>query len=241
MTYKIKPLEEDFHNPFDDIEKLKKEKKKVISLSDGGGFLSPRKESFNINRVIYTKRPNGEYTVYSKTQFAKGEIIEIAPIIFVGSETKNIGNLNNYIFEIEKPGKNSGMWGVVLGYGSLYKHSNKPNVEYIYNKSNKQMYFKAIKTIQAHQELTINYGKEYWNERTNFNTVANINNIPSEDNNANIQPQRSVEENSIEPSAQDVTGKAEMKANSSPVNINPGDVRNDPARGGHSPFYMGFG
>ena len=180
MTYKIKKLDEDFYNPYDEEEKIEaKKNKKPVHITDKGGLLKPRREIFNINRVVYSKRPNGEFTVLSKTQFAKGEIIEIAPIIFVGYEAKAIDRIKDFIFEIEKTGKGPGMWGLVLGYGSLYKHSEEPNVEYAYNRANRQMYFKAARVIQAHEELTINYGKDYWDERSNFSTMAPKNETPA--------------------------------------------------------------
>jgi hypothetical protein len=168
MAYKIKPLGEGFFNPYDKDEK-KAKKKQVVSLSDKVGILQPRKEVFNINRVEYSKRPNGEFVMYSRTQFAKGEIVEICPIIFVGVEAKAIPNLKNYIFEIEK---DKGKYGVVLGYGSLYKHSENPNIEFAYNRTNRQMYFTAARQIQAQEELSINYGKDFWDEQATFNTVA---------------------------------------------------------------------
>lgn len=181
MPYRIKKLDEEYYNPYDEDEKVKhKANKKPTHISDKGGLLKPRREIFNINRVVYSKRPNGEFTVMAKTQFAKGEIIEISPIIFVGYEAKAIPRIKDFIFEIEKTGKNGGMWGLVLGYGSLYKHSEEPNVEYAYNRSNRQMYFKAARTIQAHEELSINYGKDYWDERASFNTIAPKNETPPE-------------------------------------------------------------
>jgi hypothetical protein len=168
MTYKIKPLEEGFFNPYDKTANEPK-KKSTIHLSDKVGIVQPRKEVFNINRVEYSKRPNGEFVMYSKTQFAKGEIVEICPIIFVGVEAKGIPNLKNYIFEIEK---DKDKYGVVLGYGSLYKHSENPNLEYAYNRTNRQMYFSSLRQIQAQEELSINYGKDFWDEQATFNTVA---------------------------------------------------------------------
>jgi len=174
--YKIKPLNEDFENPFNRPEN--KGSKKPIKLRDKGGLLKPRREIFNINRVVYTKRPNGEYTILSKTQFGEGEIIEICPIIFVGVEAKGIPRLKDFVFEIEKD--KGGMYGVVLGYGSLYKHSDKPNVSYAYNRANRQMYFMAARVIQAQEELTINYGKDYWDERATFNMVAPQNETPAD-------------------------------------------------------------
>jgi len=231
MTYRIKKLDEEFYNPYDDEEKAGKKKgnKKPVHISDKGGILKPRREIFNINRVVYSKRPNAEFTVLSKTQFAKGEIIEICPIIFVGYEAKAIDRLKDFIFEIEKDGKNGGMWGLVLGYGSLYKHSDKPNVEYAYNRSNRQMYFKAARTIQAHEELTINYGRDYWEERSMFGTMA--------PKNETLASTEEVDEGlGLQPNADTVTGELDVKAGSSPNSQGPDATVNamNPARSGRA-------
>jgi len=170
MKHKIKSLDtylnEEFYNPF---EKDNAIETKPSHIADKGGMLKLRKEVFNINRVEYSKRANGAYTVLAKTQYAKGEIVEIAPVIFVGVEAKAVPRLKDYIFELDK---NKGQYGVVLGYGSLYKHSEKPNITFAYNKSNRQMYFISARTINAGEELTIDYGKDYWAERSGFGTMA---------------------------------------------------------------------
>jgi hypothetical protein len=158
-------IDEDFYNPFD--EKTSDTNPKL--MSDKGGMLKLRKETFNINRVEYSKRANGQYTVISKNMISKGEIVEICPVIPCGIEAKAIDNIKDLIFEIDRMNQ---QYGLVLGYGSLYQHSENPNLSFGYNKSNKQMYFTAIRMIKAGEELTINYGKEYWDERKNFNTMA---------------------------------------------------------------------
>jgi len=174
MKHTIKTLEEyaeklneDFYNPFEktDIDV------KPSHIADRGGLLKLRKEIFNINRVEYSKRANGDFTVLSKTQFAKGEIVEIAPVIIVGMETKAVPRLKDYIFEIDKDKQ---IFGIVLGYGSLYRHNTNPNIIFAYNKGNKQMYFMAGKTIAAGEELTIDYGKDYFAERQGFGEMAKI-------------------------------------------------------------------
>jgi hypothetical protein len=233
MAYKIKTLDEEFYNPYDEEEKAgKAKKKKPVRISGDGGLLKPRREIFNINRVAYSKRPNAEFTVMAKTQFAKGEIIEIAPIIFVGVEAKAVNRLKDFIFEIEKDGKNGGMYGLVLGYGSLYKHSDEPNVEYAYNRSNRQMYFKAARVIQAHEELSINYGRDYWEERAMFGTLAGKNETQPSSLDPDVDE---VDEGlGLQPNADTVTGELQTKANSSPNSGGPDDGRNrmNPAMSG---------
>jgi len=174
MKHRIKPLneflhgqvDEDFYNPFDDNVAIET---KPSHIADKGGLLRLRKEVFNVNRVEYSKRSSGAYTVLAKTQFAKGEIVEIAPVIFVGLEAKAVPRLKDYIFEIDSLKQ---IYGVVLGYGSLYKHSETPNVTFAYNGKNRQMYFITARTVKAGEELSIDYGTNYWAERSGFGTVA---------------------------------------------------------------------
>lgn len=202
MKHKIKPFEEyknlneDFYNPFDEDNEVVV---KPSHIADKGGLLKLRKEVFNINRVEYSKKKNGSYCVLAKTQFAKGEIVEIAPIIFVGPETKAVPRLNNYIFEIDHQKQ---IYGVVLGYGSLYNHSSTPNITFAYSKENRQMYFIAARTISAGEELNIDYGKDWWEERNGFSTMA---------------PQSSVKD------AKAVTAKGEQE-NESMVQPNSSDI-----------------
>ena len=185
-----KSLNEGFYNPFEEDEKFKE--KKPEPVKDFGGFFKKKNESFNLSRVEYTRRPGGEYTIVGKSQFAKGEIVEICPVVLVGEICKTIEKIKDLIFELDR---NKNMWGLVLGYGSMYRHSDKPNLDYAYNPKSRQMYFITNRPINMNEELTINYGSDYWNERTNFNTMAEIPNAnqclepaPKPENESQVQP-----------------------------------------------------
>jgi uncharacterized protein len=221
MKHKIKPfdefkkinrLNEDFYNPF---EKDNPVEVKPSHIADKGGLLKLRKEVFNINRVEYSKNKSGKYCVLAKTQFAKGEIVEIAPVIFVGLEAKAVSRLKDYIFEIDK---SKGQYGVVLGYGSLYGHSPDPNVTFAYNKENRQMYFIAAKTINAGAELTINYGDEYWQERSGFSLLGNDASVGK----VETKVKGETDESMIQPNAEDITDNSIKNQFSQPnSNANP--------------------
>lgn len=168
-------LHEDFYNPFDEEdEEAARAKREPKHISDAGGFITPRKETFNLARVEWSKRPGGDYSVIAKTQFAKGEIIEICPMLILSEIAKNVDRLKDVLFEIDKK---KGEYALVLGYGSLYGHSDEPNVDYAYNKRQRHMFFIANRPIKAFEELTINYGKDYWEERSNLNLIAHDPNI----------------------------------------------------------------
>lgn len=208
MKHRIKPLDkyvkEEFYNPFDENNPIEK---KPSHIADKGGFFKMRKEVFNINRVEYSKKKNGAYVVLAKTQFAKGEIVEIAPIIFVGLEAKAVPRLKDYIFEIDKSKQT---YGVVLGYGSLYGHSETPNITFAYNKQNRQMYFIAARTINAGEQLTIDYGKDYWAERSGFGTMAPQDELSTDDVDG-VASKGETSESMAQPNSEDITNMSATK------------------------------
>lgn len=215
-------MNEDFFNPFD--EKDLDKKAKSTRIKDSGGPLSLRKETFNLARVEFTKRPGGEYTILAKTQFARGEIVEICPTIIVGEEAKTINGIKDIIFEIDRE---QNQWALVLGYGSLYKHSDKPNVEYAFNKLTKQMYFITKEAIRHGDELTINYGQDYWMERMTFNTMADMEKANSENNQGMptsgkviTKDDKDLDESEVQPNAADIKNTTTIKQISSPNNPN---------------------
>lgn len=193
-------LNEGFHNPFDvDIDN-NSSNRNITNLSDFGGVFKPRKESFNISRIEWRRKPGGGYKVYSKTPFRKGEIIEICPLIIIPEISKTIDRLNDIIFEINKE---RGEYAVVLGYASLYRHSDTPNVDYAYNRKRNYMLFIANRNIKAFEELTINYGSDYWEER-------------------NSRKGYNMEESEIQPNASDIeAGKVAKEFGEPNSRINP--------------------
>ncbi len=46
---------------------------------------------------------------------------------------------------------------MVLGYGSLFNHSYKPNAKYVFSFQQRFLVFKSIKDIAAGEEITVNY------------------------------------------------------------------------------------
>jgi uncharacterized protein len=208
----MKIINEDFFNPFDITDKEKKPGK----ISDKGGPLTVRKETFNLARVEFSKRPGGEFIILAKTQFAKGEIVEICPVILLKEEAKTIDNLKDIIFEIDRE-KNE--WALVLGYGSMYRHSEQANVEYAYNRLTKQMYFITKKPVKLAEELTINYGQDYWMERMNFNKVTD-DEVRTDQNQGMPTSGKAITKNEseVQPNSADMENKSNVKAMSSPNN-----------------------
>jgi len=98
--------------------------------------------------------------VFATRAFAKGDAVEHCPTLELpGDEV--VGQLGDYVF-----GSNNGEDEVLLllGYGMLYNHSDKPNCEYVQEEP-RVITFVTIRPVKAGDELTIDYGEEWWSTR----------------------------------------------------------------------------
>jgi SET domain-containing protein len=136
---------------------------------------------------------------------------------------KTIDRLKDLVFEIDKK---KGEYGLVLGYGSMYGHSKKPNVAYAYNKRQRHMFFIADKTIQMNEELTIDYGSEYWQERSNLNMMSSIENISKVKEPDPVGEVKGIEESEIQ------AGLADIQAGKSRAEFAEPNSRANPAVSG---------
>lgn len=108
------------------------------------------------SEFIFVKRVKGKGRgVFARRDLGKGTLIETAPVLLVPINTVAGGlqnpDLARYFF----------MWNdkylaMALGYGSLYNHSYQPNARYEDGRG-KTLLFRAIRTIKAGDEITINY------------------------------------------------------------------------------------
>lgn len=86
-----------------------------------------------------------------------GEVIEAAPVIVIPNSDMPMVDqtvLTKYTFVWDDNNE-----AVVLGYGSLYNHSEQPNVDFNPDYENMQMKFTALKDIALGEELYIDYWK----------------------------------------------------------------------------------
>ena len=73
------------------------------------------------------------------------------------------------------------------------------------------MYFISAQTINAGAELTINYGKDYWQERSGFGTMAPQEN-PVQGGEAVAKGEDKEEnESMVQPNSQDITNMSTAK------------------------------
>ena len=93
-----------------------------------------------------------------------GDIIELCPYIVVDNDDlAEFNRLNDYLFG--SPDQD-GDYLVVLGYAMMYNHDDQPNAEWeIDDDDHRFVRFTALRDIKAGEEITQNYGKDYWNSR----------------------------------------------------------------------------
>jgi hypothetical protein len=98
--------------------------------------------------------------VIATAEIAKGETIEVCPILEL-AEGDASGLLDDYTVGL---GDGSTGAALLLGYGSLYNHSDEPNAEYV-EEADDAYSFVALRDIDAGEQITISYGEEWWRSR----------------------------------------------------------------------------
>jgi uncharacterized protein len=97
--------------------------------------------------------------VFATRRYIKGQLVERCPTVEV-PDSEVSGRLDDYVYASVKDGNVL----IVLGYGMLYNHSDDPNVEYVQEEPS-VITFRALRTVTAGEELTIDYGEEWWETR----------------------------------------------------------------------------
>lgn len=99
--------------------------------------------------------------VFSNQAFAAGDTIELAPVFIIEECYSEIPKqFQNRVFRWGLMTGTGKKLAVALGYGSLYNHSDTPNLTYTADHENNVLIFIARKAIQQHEQLTIHYNQE---------------------------------------------------------------------------------
>lgn len=103
--------------------------------------------------------------VFTKEKLLPDTIVERAPVIVMSMNDRKLLDqtlLHDYIF----------LWGdaedqcaMALGWIPMFNHSYRSNCEYFMDYDEASMFIKTIRTIEAGEELTINYNGK-WNNDT---------------------------------------------------------------------------
>jgi SET domain-containing protein len=109
-------------------------------------------------RIEETEHGRG---VIATAEIEAGETIEVCPILELGERDAS-GLLDDYTVSL---GKDTPGVALLLGYGSLYNHSDEPNAEYV-AEADDAYSFVALRDIAAGEQITISYGEEWWSTRS---------------------------------------------------------------------------
>ena len=98
--------------------------------------------------------------VFAARDIPEGETIEVCPTLEL-AEDDVAGRLLDYVFD---SGYDEHAVVMPLGYGMLYNHSAEANTEYVEHDEDAIAYV-AKRDIAAGEELTIDYGRDWWDTR----------------------------------------------------------------------------
>jgi SET domain-containing protein len=93
--------------------------------------------------------------VFAVDPIEAGEVIEVARVIVeTCSMLADGSNLDRYVYQWGDGGERC---AIVLGHGSLYNHSYRPNAMFVADLEHETMTYCARRSIAAGEEITVNY------------------------------------------------------------------------------------
>jgi SET domain-containing protein len=98
--------------------------------------------------------------VFATRAFKKGEKVESCPTLELPGEEVT-GLLGDYVCA---SAEHEDDVVLLLGYGMLYNHSYDANCEYV-QEAPRVITFVTTRDVEAGEELTIDYGEEWWSTR----------------------------------------------------------------------------
>lgn len=101
--------------------------------------------------------------VYTSEALPENVIVEISPVLVMSSQDRTLLDktpLHDYIFEW---GEQNELCCAAWGYISMYNHSYNSNCEYYMDFEQQIIMIKTVRSINANEELLINYNGD-WND-----------------------------------------------------------------------------
>ncbi|KAI8978832.1 hypothetical protein BD414DRAFT_516784 [Trametes punicea] len=131
--------------------------------SPGAGPSSPRKAPEHLNstglRIEYIEGKGRG--VYACCEIPAQTLIEVSPVLLFGAaEYEEHGRhtvLDHYTFKWR-----DGRLALALGLGSLFNHSQRPNVSYTIDSATESIRYTTTRRVMPGEELCIFYGHKLW-------------------------------------------------------------------------------
>ena len=109
-----------------------------------------------LNKIIIKKSLRHGWGVFAEKNIKKGEKIE--QCYFILSKGQD-NSLEDFYFAVERK------YAILLGFGSIYNHSDDPNANYSINITKRIATIKAQKNIKKGEEILISYGEDWFKSR----------------------------------------------------------------------------
>jgi hypothetical protein len=121
-------------------------------------------KEFDLSHLYISKSliPQAGKGVFTKIDIPKDTDIEKACIVKV--PVKNIEGTPLQDYAFTNP-YNKKIYLIAFGYGSMYNHSDTPNIHYYYDKDINCIVYESLRDIKAGEELYISYGESWWGSR----------------------------------------------------------------------------
>jgi SET domain-containing protein len=117
------------------------------------------------NKIQVRKSPIHGWGVFAKDKIYENEVLEECPFLILPI---NKGESSSLFIDYRFNYPQDKEWYhqvMVLGYGSLYNHSNQPNASWSTDEIRNVFVFKSTKDIEKNQEILVYYGgTDYWND-----------------------------------------------------------------------------
>ena len=96
--------------------------------------------------------------VFAEKGFYRDEVVEIAPVVLMNVLIRDKPTtLQRLVFSWSYLAKSDVHHAIALGYGSLYNHSDTPNLRYEADPDSNTIRFVALRIIDPGEQLTIDY------------------------------------------------------------------------------------
>lgn len=97
---------------------------------------------------------------FADRDFAPGEVVERAPVILLDYAMKELSlPVQQVVFNWSKLCDEPEKYALVLGFGSIYNHSDDPNTRYSADPENLSMIYTAVRAIKRGEQITVSYNQ----------------------------------------------------------------------------------
>jgi SET domain-containing protein len=139
---------------------LKTPEKDIQHYQEAQGLLR-RTASVKVwDKIGLGRSSASNWGVFSVDHIEKGEVFEVAPLLFLPKDAAKGTDLIDYVFKIE-----DNQYALALGYASLYNHRNQPMASWKLDVEKGTITFAALRNILPGEEIFVSYGKNYWKSR----------------------------------------------------------------------------